>query len=553
VQFAAGVREFNVGHPFHHPHPPGFPLYMLAAKIVRPFVESDFIACQTIVFLSACALFPLAFFVARELRFPFATSYSAALLFVFLPNVWFFGGTAFSDIPGVAASLAAAMLLLRGCRSPRAYLGGAIVLGVAAGIRPQALLLGCAPFLAASWFQLRQSWLRVIGACAIVAAIVSASYIGAALASNSIAAYRVELLVVRNWVRGVDSFLSPQRPPLRELADDYFVRAVTGGRRLPYIISALAAFGLLAGFFRSRISVWLAVATFIPFTLFAYLMLDYNSVHRYSTAYVFLWALLAAHGTGVLFAPLRGLGAFAQVIFVALLAARAVQWTIPALREVRTTAAPPYAAMQWIRTNVSPRRPVWVHGSLEPFAEYFLEHRDAHLVYDLTTLPRVGIGARDFYVAEGLLPAAEAVFLRPRDRVWEIARHRYFETSIVRLSNVWGFGEGWYGEESDGRAIWQWMGARSETLLPAIRGPARLTMTLAAAGGITPEIEVQLNGAVIDRFRCGQDPVRRQWTAGSRADAPNRLVIVSSGTVKVAPDPRDLSVQLISYSWQPVR
>jgi len=335
VQFAAGVREFNVGHPFHHPHPPGFPLYMLAAKIVRPFVESDFIACQTIVFLSACALFPLAFFVARELRFPFATSYSAALLFVFLPNVWFFGGTAFSDIPGVAASLAAAMLLLRGCRSPRAYLGGAIVLGVAAGIRPQALLLGCAPFLAASWFQLRQSWLRVIGACAIVAAIVSASYIGAALASNSIAAYRVELLVVRNWVRGVDSFLSPQRPPLRELADDYFVRAVTGGRRLPYIISALAAFGLLAGFFRSRISVWLAVATFIPFTLFAYLMLDYNSVHRYSTAYVFLWALLAAHGTGVLFAPLRGLGAFAQVIFVALLAARAVQWTIPALREVQ--------------------------------------------------------------------------------------------------------------------------------------------------------------------------------------------------------------------------
>ena len=41
AQFASGVREFNVGRD-HHPHPPGFPLYMLAAKLVRPFVSSDF-------------------------------------------------------------------------------------------------------------------------------------------------------------------------------------------------------------------------------------------------------------------------------------------------------------------------------------------------------------------------------------------------------------------------------------------------------------------------------------------------------------------------------
>ncbi|HJQ39624.1 MAG TPA: glycosyltransferase family 39 protein, partial [Thermoanaerobaculia bacterium] len=199
VQFAMGVRDYSVGLPFHHPHPPGFPVYMLAAKIVRPLAGSDFAACQTIVFLAACALFPLAFFLARELRFSFETSYGGALLFVFLPNIWFFGGTAFSDIPGLAALLAAALMLLRGRESPRAFLAGAALLGIAAGVRPQALLMGCAPFLAASWYH-RRSLLRILAAGLIVIVIAGACYAGAALASDSIEGYRFGLKTTEDWV-----------------------------------------------------------------------------------------------------------------------------------------------------------------------------------------------------------------------------------------------------------------------------------------------------------------------------------------------------------------
>ena len=42
------------------------------------------------------------------------TPYFDSLLFVFFPNVWFFGGTAFSDLPGLALLLAASATLLRG-------------------------------------------------------------------------------------------------------------------------------------------------------------------------------------------------------------------------------------------------------------------------------------------------------------------------------------------------------------------------------------------------------------------------------------------------------
>ncbi len=558
AQFAAAVREFSVER--HHPHPPGFPMYILAAKIVRPFVPSDFHALQTVTFLAACSLFPLAFFLSRELRFPFATSYAGALLFVFLPNVWFYGGTGFSDITGVAASIAAAMLLMRGCHSPRAFLAGALVLGIAAGIRSQTLLFGFVPFLAGSWFQLRRkAWLRVIAAGLIIAVVAGASYAGAAIASDSIEGYRLSLHGVRDWVRKVDSFMNPDRPPLDTLLPRFFVRPMGAGRRLPIVISSLAAIGLLAGFVRSRRSVWLAVAIFLPFALFAWAMLDLNSIHRYSTSYIFLWALLAAHAASIFALPFGRLATFAQIAAILLVAGRAAWWTIPALREVRSTDSPPYAAMKWIRKNVSPRRPVWVHGSLAPYASYFLARRDVRMLTDERKLPRVGISDRDFYATEGVMPGAAAEFLRPRDRVWDIARRRYFETVVVQLSNVWAFREGWHDHETDGRLVWRWMGSRSEAELPSLQGPARLTLTLGAAGTSRPEVEVRLNDVVLGHFRCGEELMRREWiVAAPRADAPNRLVIVSSEVVNLAKqgisaDPRDLSVQLTAYSWQQVR
>jgi hypothetical protein len=102
--FAIAVRSYDVT--LHHPHPPGFPLYIAMA----------------------IALFPLLLWFALELRFPFRTAYLGSLLFVFFPNVWFFGGTAFRDIPALA-----------------------LLLGLAAAIRPQSLVVGCAPALYASW------------------------------------------------------------------------------------------------------------------------------------------------------------------------------------------------------------------------------------------------------------------------------------------------------------------------------------------------------------------------------------------------------------------
>jgi hypothetical protein len=576
VQFALGVREYSVGWPFHHPHPPGFPIYMLAAKIVRPLAGSDFAACQTIVFLAACTLFPLAFFLARELRFSFATSYGGALLFVFLPNIWYYGGTAFSDIPGLAALLAAVMMLLRGCHSPRAFLGGAALLGIAAGVRPQALLIGCAPFLAASWCQLNRraagsgrragdsngrpspagALLRIVAAGMLVIVIVGACYVGAALASYSIAGYRLGLSTTKDWVRQHDAYFSPGRPSLWTLTERYFVRPILDGKRLSVTLSILAAAGLIAGCFRARTGVWLAMAIFFPFALFGWLMLDYNSIHRYSTAYAFLWAILPAHAIGVVATPLRRYAPLAQLAIIGALAGRCAWWTLPALRDVRTSVSPPVAVLSWARDHVSPRQTLWIDGALAPYVEPFLTNRPVVLIADRTKLQSARPG--DFFLAEGLEPGATVSFRRARERTWNVGRRRYFETSAVPMTNLWAFGDGWYPPESDGTRAWRWMGPHSEALLPPLAGRARLAMTLGAAGGTVPDVEVRLNDALLGRFRLTPEFRQYAWVVDARSDAPNRLVIVSSAAVNLAKqgvsdDARDLSVQVTALSWHPIR
>src|SRR5207302_6709627 len=118
--FCLGMRAYDVTS--HHPHPPGFPVYIGAAKLVRLVVHDDFRSLQAINLIAGMLVFPAVFMLARELRFRFTTAAIAGTLCAFLPNVWFFGGTAFSDVPSIVLIVYAAAFLFRGCRDANAYL-----------------------------------------------------------------------------------------------------------------------------------------------------------------------------------------------------------------------------------------------------------------------------------------------------------------------------------------------------------------------------------------------------------------------------------------------
>ncbi|HSP35261.1 MAG TPA: glycosyltransferase family 39 protein, partial [Thermoanaerobaculia bacterium] len=516
--FCLGVREYNVA--LHHPHPPGFPLYIAAAKLLRFVVQSDFRALQAIVTVSAIALFPLVFWLAWELRFAFRTAYLGALLFVFLPNVWFYGGTAFSDVPGLALLLAACAAVLRGCRDRRWYFAGALLLGLAAAIRPQALMIGCAPALVASWCRVREKrWRDVVMASVVGIVIIALSYGGAALATG-VEGYTAANHNLREYVRQVDSFLNPDRQPVLTLFPSFFVREIPGGTPSD-VVATLALLAIVISIVRRDARVWLLVAMFLPFNVFGWFMLDTNSISRYAVSYLPMYALLAADALALI--PI------VQFAVVAALVLRLGWWAVPPLREVRHTASPPVASMQWIRAHVPHTAKVFVHGSMGPWASYMLGGYDATIIGDPSELPQRGIAADEWLVTEGATAAGGGQnFVRDRGRLFDIVRQRYFEVSVAPASAMFRFGRGWYGEESVGTAWWRWMSGRSETLLPPVSGNARLELGFDLPSELVPRrptITVTLNGARVDQFVVATPSAKKSWIVPARSDRWNELTI----------------------------
>jgi hypothetical protein len=398
--FVLALRDYDVAA--YHPHPPGFPLFVGLANLLP---LEPFRALQAVVVIASLFVFPAAFFLARELRANAFVAIGSALMLAFLPNVWFYGGTALSDVPSLVLSLTACALLLRGCRSNAALLAGCAVLGIAAGIRPQTLIVGIAPFVIAFLCRRR---VALIGA-AIVMAIVIASYAGAAVASGDFDAYRTALAEHGKYIRETDSFLAAKRPSLIKVADDFFLRPF----RAPAINIILIVL-MAVGLFRRRVPALAALAIFGPFLLFAWLFLDFHSASRFSIAYMPLFAILAAEGLDLAPRMVRGplLGGLIAVLFA---------WTFPLLRVVHETESPPVAAMSYVRAVADANTTfVEVDPSLGAHAEVLLTEYEREKRRPGTIVVKVTEGATD------------QTFTRPRERLAGIARPRYFEVSVSR-------------------------------------------------------------------------------------------------------------------------
>src|SRR5207248_2549943 len=57
--FCLGMRSYDVTS--HHPHPPGFPVFIGAAKLMRLIVHDDFRALQSLNLIAGVLLFPAVF------------------------------------------------------------------------------------------------------------------------------------------------------------------------------------------------------------------------------------------------------------------------------------------------------------------------------------------------------------------------------------------------------------------------------------------------------------------------------------------------------------
>jgi hypothetical protein len=547
--FALALRDYDVTR--HHPHPPGFPLFIAAGKFLRLVTPNEFRALQLVNLLCACALMPVAYLLARQLRMRFLTALGASLLLAFLPNVWFYGGTALSDVPSLVAVMLACALLLKGRVDRTAYFAGALTLAVAVGIRPQNLVIGLLPALLATAAQWKRERGAIAAAATLSALIVVVSYGCAILATGGWSVYRTALRTHQQYITATDSVFSPLHPPVWQTLDDFFFWPYRDPA-LNVLLAVLVAASVISSIAKPRRELLILIGAFGPFALFALLFLDFNSASRFSIGYAPLVAFLAADGAAAIGARaprigrLGARGVESWLLAVALLLA--IVWTAPSLRVVRNEISPPVAAAQWLAAHASRGDTIEVQARMEPFADLQLR--------DFTREPtgREGPPVRwnrgqVWFLSEVPVALSEvASFRREPGQLWNLVRRRYFEAHVYQLPLTVSFGEGWYQEERAGEPF-RWMTTRGVMTLPAANGEVRLGMTVLAP--VRMLVTVSLDGAMLDRFEADGEVERSYDVRGTGGAA--QLILTTDRTAQAPGDPRTLGLQLRHLVWQEQR
>jgi len=559
VLFASALHHYDVAQ--HHPHPPGFPLFFALAKLVRIFIGDDFHALRAVSVFASLFVFPAMFALARSLRFRFRTCVVAATLFSFLPNVWYWGGTGFTDALALVTALAGAAFLLRDDRRST-YILGCVFFAATMLVRAQNVLLAW-PWIVASRRRWRGNRRDVIIGTSLIVVLVVTGY-GIAAKLTGIDDYLFALKSHQQYIVNVDGLLNPIRLPMREifyrfLFDPFESRAASMG---------MCLFAVIA-FARPRRAHLDVVLTFLPNFFLTWFFLNPTGVSRLSLGYIAMNALLAADGMDVAATfvasrlraiPRERLAAALQSIFAAVLIGRYVVWIWPALEQIRRHDSPPVQAMRWVRKNVPPGGKIYLAGVLEPFPAYFLGS-----AYTIVTAPdRFDPSAAPaernaYFVTDVLSRSPQAVnFRRPRQRLWSLFNERYFEASVQPISGWIRFGAGWYVPEQGGDGeSWRWMAKESHTFVEPLAAPADVgfTATFPLEGEPPPHVTIAFDGKVIDQFVPQKKDVARHYPVQSRSGAPDELVIYVDQAINPARahqsgDSRDLGMQLHNLTWK---
>ena len=543
--FTMAMRDYDVR--MHHPHPPGFPVYIAMAKLARLVVPDDFRALQTVNVIAAMLVFVAVFLFARELRLRFATCVSAGALFAFFPNVWFFGGGAFSDVPSIVLVLFAATFLLKGVRNRNAYWLGTLLLALAIGIRPQNFLVGLVPGILATR---KRRWWEVLVALLIGVVIAGAAFGGAVYATGSWPEYQRMVREHGQYIAQYDSFRSENRPPLWRIIDRFFVKQYQSPV-LSIIASLFVAFSIAGAIRERNRSLFVNVLTFAPFAIFAWLMLDRFSISRFSIGYQPMFALLLADG-------IARVAKKREWMLSAAMVAAFVVFTLPALTSVRNDVAPSVRAARAAAQRIDPERDqLFVGHTMTVFLDLVAPGLPYTRVTDDRSLP---IAAREnaWLLAEARTPAPVEegmLFRRERGSLWNIARRHYFEVKLAPLTARPRFISGWYAPESMEAHQWRWMRGHSVTLLPPVRGEATLRVHVGVPGELIPKrptITVKLNGRVVGRVPVTGDSVERDFdVAPAPQGLPNVLELSIDHTVLPAHESRELGLRLRHLAWGP--
>jgi 4-amino-4-deoxy-L-arabinose transferase-like glycosyltransferase len=131
VNFALGLDDFDVLR--HQPHPPGYPIYIAAGKLIYRVI-ADHAAALTLVSALAGAAIASMFYLLDRRQNDWQMALCATLIMALSPLYWLQSGLALTDMFGMVSVLA--FLLVEGTTpaTPRGQFIRRIACGLIAGL-----------------------------------------------------------------------------------------------------------------------------------------------------------------------------------------------------------------------------------------------------------------------------------------------------------------------------------------------------------------------------------------------------------------------------------
>ena len=327
INFALGLRHYDVAQ--HQPHPPGYPVYIALGKTAQATLQAvaPSLGSPRTESLSLAIWSPIAGAVALIAAYSIFIVLStssmalwATALLAASPLFWLAGSRPMSDMPGLALALAAQALFLNGTTSRRALVIGALIAGLAAGLRVQTACLTL-PLFALALYQQRRAGLLWILTRPIAA--IAAGGLAWAIPLIALSGGIDDYLVALGSQAGEDFAWTGMlwtTPTPRRLLFALWETFVLPWDSVPFaiVVGVLALIGLLIGSLRHRRAVLLLSLTFGPYAIFH--LLFQETVHvRYAmpTLPAMAWLVACAASIAGRAAPVVGAAIVAAALWFA--------------------------------------------------------------------------------------------------------------------------------------------------------------------------------------------------------------------------------------------
>lgn len=576
INFALGLRDFDLAR--HQPHPPGSPVYIALGRFLLMLVSSiwtsldrDTAEAMTLglwsVVAGAVAIVASARVFSEAAPHSRAAAPWAAALLAVSPLFWLSGLRPMSDLPGLASALVAQVLILQGRSDRRRLVQGALVSGLAAGIRVQTAWL-TVPLLGLALVRQRSAGARWLLTRPIVALAAGGLVWAVPLLADSggVAGYLRALGTQAGedfaWVNMV--WLDPTPRRLAFALYETFTLP-WGALPLAAVIGAAAVVGAFVMILRERRTLALVVVAFGPYAAFHLLFQETLTV-RYALPTLPLVAWLAARG-------FTAAGRLTSIVATAVVAGALIV-SVPIGLAYGREPHPAFRAITDASRRLARSRPQQdaardVPPDTRPPAAVYL-HQSLWRAFEAqaTELPVVApprlyewIGPVNYWKGGGTGPIwfladprrTDLALIDPQARL-DVSRYRWAVGERPEMSGTrplgadwyrfaqpgWFAGEGWSltpetgglaqmsGAGPDSRPIEAWVRRRPEALHLLVGG-----RHLGVPGDPDAEFELAVDGVVRDRWRLSVDErnfLRFLDLPDGTADFPGgyaRLTIVS--------------------------